>query len=127
MSADAPPSAVQTPKVAPARASVFLASLVVGYIGIYLCRKNFSAANPLIREAFGLNKEQIGEVASWSTAAYTIGKFIFGPLIDRSGGRWTFLLSLLGVAIFGALGGLVNSLALLVIVYSLNRLAGSAG
>ena len=38
---------------------LLLGTLVVGYIGIYLCRKNFSVANPLIRQAFGLSKEQI--------------------------------------------------------------------
>src|SRR5215831_6248362 len=100
---------------------LFLSTLVVGYIGIYLCRKNFGVANPLIRQSFGLSKEQIGAVASYSTLAYMIGKFAFGPFIDRLGGRLAFLLSLTGVAIFGAMGGLVNSLPLLVLVYSLNR------
>jgi sugar phosphate permease len=104
-----------------------LGTLVVGYIGIYLCRKNFSVANPLIRQAYGLSKEQIGKVASYSTVAYMLGKFAFGPLIDRLGGRAAFLLALLAVAIFGAAGGLVGSLPMLTLVYSLNRLAGSAG
>ncbi len=127
MAVAAPGSGDACSKIPPARAGIFLGSLVLGYIGIYLCRKNFAVANPLIREAFGLNKEQIGEVASYSTLAYMVGKFVFGPLIDRIGGRWAFLLSLLGVAIFGALGGLVASLPLLIFICSLNRLAGSAG
>jgi len=113
--------------VTPVRAWTFLGSLVIGYIGIYLCRKNFAVAVPAIRQAFGLSKEQIGEVASYSTLAYVVGKFVFGPLIDRVGGRLAFLLALSGVAVFGAVGGLVNSLPLLVCVYSLNRLAGAAG
>jgi len=75
------------------------------YIGIYLCRKNFSVANPLIRQALGLNKEQIGEVASYSTMAYMIGKFVFGPVIDRVGGRSVFLLSLFGVAVLAQWAG----------------------
>ena len=111
----------------PARAWVLLGILVLGYIGIYLCRKNFAVANPLIREAFGLTKEQIGMVASYSTIAYMIGKFAFGPFIDRIGGRISFLLALLAVAVFGAFGGLVSTLPMLTLVYSLNRLAGSAG
>jgi sugar phosphate permease len=115
------------PSVPPSRAWVLLGTLVLGYIGIYLCRKNFAVANPLIREAFGLTKEEIGKVASYSTVAYVIGKFAFGPIIDRIGGRVAFLLALLGVAVFGALGGMVSSLAMLALVYSLNRLAGSAG
>lgn len=109
------------------RSWALLAVLVLGYIGIYICRKNFSVAVPLIRKEFGLTKEDIGNIASWSTAAYTIGKFVFGPLIDRVGGRISFLAALVFVAIFGALGGWVNSLMPLLVVYSLNRLAGSAG
>src|SRR5262249_22962394 len=104
-----------------------LSVLVLGYIGVYLCRKNFGVANPLIREAFHLDKEQIGRIASYSTAAYMIGKFVFGPIIDRIGGRVGFLVSLAAVAIFGALGGMVSSFFLLTLVYSANRLAGSAG
>lgn len=108
------------------RAWGLLGILVLGYIGIYLCRKNFAVANPLIREAFGLTKEQIGMVASYSTIAYMVGKFAFGPFIDRIGGRVSFLIALLAVAVFGALGGTVGSLPMLALVYSLNRLAGSA-
>jgi ACS family hexuronate transporter-like MFS transporter len=115
------------PQAYPPRPWALVATLMVGYIGIYLCRKNFAVANPLIRDAFGVNREQIGAVASYSTAAYTIGKFVFGPIIDRVGGRGAFLLSLLAVAVFGALGGMVSALFLVTIVYSLNRLAGSAG
>lgn len=106
---------------------LLLGTLVIGYIGVYLCRKNFSVANPLIRRAFGLDKEQIGVVASYSTLTYMLGKFAFGPLIDRIGGRAAFLLALLLVAVFGAAGGLASSLPMLTLVYSLNRLAGSAG
>jgi MFS transporter, OPA family, glycerol-3-phosphate transporter len=126
--APAAPSTGQTDEVqvSPGRAYLYLGALAVGYAGVYLCRKNFSVANPLIRHAFGLSKEQIGMVASYSTLAYVVGKFTFGPLIDRIGGRMAFLLSLTGVAIFGAAGGLVGSLPMLTLIYSLNRLAGSA-
>ncbi|MCW5555305.1 MAG: MFS transporter [Verrucomicrobiae bacterium] len=122
-----PATAEHHSSMKPARAWVLLGILVLGYIGIYLCRKNFAVANPLIREAFGLTKEQIGMVASYSTIAYMIGKFAFGPFIDRIGGRISFLLALLAVAVFGAFGGLVSTLPMLTLVYSLNRLAGSAG
>lgn len=118
-----PPS--QTPQHHPLRSWALLGVLVLGYIGVYLCRKNFAVANPLIREAFGLTKEDIGRVASYSTLAYTAGKFVFGPLIDRVGGRISFLFALLLVTVFGASGALVGSLPMLGLVYSLNRLAGS--
>jgi len=112
--------------VSPGRAWLFLGMLVAGYVGIYLCRKNFSVAVPLLQADLGVSKAEVGVVASVSTLAYAAGKFLFGPLIDRFGGRICFLLSLLGVAFFGGLGGMVTGLAALTWVYSANRLAGSA-
>jgi sugar phosphate permease len=110
-----------------ARAWVYLGALIVGYIGIYLCRRNFSVAIPMLQEYFNASRAEIGTIASVSTAAYAAGKFIFGPLIDRYGGRGSFLLALCGVACFGALGAFATSVLLLTVFYSGNRLAGSAG
>ncbi|MBL9129020.1 MAG: MFS transporter, partial [Verrucomicrobiales bacterium] len=109
------------------RANLYLATLVLGYIGIYLCRKNFSVAIPLIREELGVTKEAIGRLASLSTLAYVVGKVAFGPLIDRLGGRGCFLISLGLVAVFGGAGAFVPSLGGLTVAYSLNRLAGAGG
>ena len=100
---------------------------MLGYAGVYLCRKNFAVAVPLIGASLHVSKAQIGAVASYSTGAYMVGKFAFGPVIDRLGGRGAFLWSLAGVAVFGALGGTAGSLAALTVFYSMNRLAGSAG
>ena len=126
-----PESAMLSPATAqPAPSSrdwARLAALMLGYAGVYLCRKNFAVAIPLIGESLQLNKAQIGAVASYSTAAYMAGKFVFGPVIDRVGGRTAFLASLVVVATFGALGGTAGSIAGLTLFYSMNRLAGSAG
>lgn len=103
-----------------------LATLVVGYIGVYLCRKNLSVAIPMLQEHFGASRAEIGAIASVSTLFYAAGKFVFGPVIDRYGGRTCFILSLLGVAIFGGLGAFAGSLGALTILYSFNRLSGSA-
>jgi len=108
------------------RAWLYLGILAAGYIGVYLCRKNFAVAVPLLQEAWGASRADVGLIASVSTLAYASGKFIFGPLIDRFGGRVCFLLSLLGVAIFAGMGGLVTGLMALTFVYSANRLTGSA-
>lgn len=105
---------------------LWLGVLVVAYMGIYLCRKNLSVANPILQREWSLSKEQIGLVASISTIAYAVGKFVMGPVIDRLGGRRALLGSMLLVAFFGLLGGLVPGLATLTIVYSANRFAGSA-
>lgn len=95
-------------------------------MGVYLCRKNFAVAAPLIRDAFELSREDVGAIASISTFAYLAGKFIFGPVIDRVGGRRAFLLSLFFVGVFGVVGGMANTLSAFTLAYSLNRFAGSA-
>ena len=109
-----------------ARAYVYLGTLVAAYIGIYLCRKNLSVAVPMLEKAWGLNKTQVGAIGSISTVTYAAGKFLFGPVTDRIGGRASLLASMSLVAFFGLVGGLSPSLAALTIVYSLNRFCGSA-
>jgi len=111
----------------PARSYGLLACVVGAYIGVYLCRKNISVAIPLVQTAFGVNKAQTGAVISYSAAAYAIGKFAFGPVIDRLGGRRCLLLVLAGVAVFGGLGAFAISLPMLVCFYTANRFCGSAG
>lgn len=109
-----------------AQAYLWLTALVLGYIGVYLCRKNLAVAIPMLQAEFGVSREQIGVVASVSTVAYAAGKFVFGPIIDRLGGRFCFFASLLLVALFGAAGGMASTVPVLAWWYSGNRLAGSA-
>lgn len=96
-------------------------------MGVYLCRKNLSVAIPMIQKSFGASKAQIGDIISYSAAAYAVGKFIFGPVIDKFGGRTCLLLVMAGVALFGGLGGFARSIPMLVVCYSANRFCGSAG
>ena len=119
-SADAPPA----PSERAGWGVIF--ALAAGYIGIYLCRKNLAVAVPMLQQSFGASKQQIGIVASLGTLAYAAGKVINGPLVDRMGGRRGFLVSLVGVALFGAAGAFAPGLWALTLFYGLNRFAGSA-
>ena len=105
----------------------WLGTLVLAYIGIYLCRKNLAVAVPILQRDWALSKEAIGLVGSVSTVAYAVGKVVLGPIIDRLGGRRALLGSMILVAVFGALGAFSPSLAALTFFYSANRFAGSAG
>jgi sugar phosphate permease len=84
-------------------------------------------AVPLIQDAFGVGRAEVGIVASVSTLAYLAGKLLLCPLVDRVGGRTGFLVSLVLVAVFGALGALAPSLFALTLAYSFNRFFGAAG
>lgn len=108
------------------RRYLWLALLVFGYIAVYLCRKNFSVAIPLLQEKFNATREEIGWIASYSNIAYAAGKLIFGVLVDRVGGRLGFLASLSLVALMAAAGGFAPTLGMLTLFYSLNRFAGAA-
>jgi OPA family glycerol-3-phosphate transporter-like MFS transporter len=123
MANDPQPEPLTTP---PGKAYLFLATLVASYIGVYLCRKNLSVAVPLLQKSWGLDKEQVGTINSASTVAYACGKFFFGPITDRLGGRRALLGSMTLVALFGAFGAFAPSLGILVVLYSANRLFGSA-
>jgi sugar phosphate permease len=103
-----------------------IGALVFGYVGIYLCRKNLAVAVPLLQDAYGANKEQVGRIASMGTLAYAVGKFVTGPLVDRVGARRGFLMSLGAVAVLGAAGAFAPGLGVLTLFYALNRFAGSA-
>jgi sugar phosphate permease len=115
----------EPPALPLARAYLLLATLAVGYVGVYLCRKNFAVAIPLVAADLGVSRAQVGAVAGWSTLAYAVGKFLFGPVIDRFGGRRCFLLSLLGVVVFGGSGAFASGLLGLGLAYGANRFAGS--
>jgi sugar phosphate permease len=103
-----------------------LAILIVGYVGVYLCRKNLSVAVPMLQEHFHASKAEVGAIASLGTLTYAVGKVVNGPLVDRLGGRRGLLLSLLVVAIFGAAGAFAPGIAALSLLYGVNRFAGSA-
>lgn len=104
------------------RAYLWLGTLVAGYIGVYLCRKNLAVAIPLIAGDLNVTRAEVGAVAGWSTLGYAVGKFLFGPVIDRVGGRPCFLISLLGVAAFGLSGAFASGLVGLGLAYGANRL-----
>jgi len=108
--------------------------LVVGYAGYYLCRSHFSATLPLIAAELvakgadpSATKIRLGDVAAAGTLAYAAGKFVFGGLADRVGGRSTFLLGMAG-AVLCTLGFAAGgSLPVFSIAWVANRLLQSMG
>lgn len=79
--------------------------LGIGYTAYYFCRTTLPVVRPyLLQEltAGGMSvddaRRALGAVVSWSLLAAAIGKFCAGVLIDRRGGRGTFVWGGLGVA-----------------------------
>ncbi len=110
------------------RAFIQLGSIILGYIGVYLCRKNFAVAVPLIQKSFSVDKAQVGAIDSVATIAYAAGKLFWGPtIIDRVGGRVCFFAALAGVAVFGGASAFAVTLPMLCVLYAANRFCGSGG
>jgi sugar phosphate permease len=101
------------------------AAMGVGYVAIYLCRKNLSVAVPMLQESFGASKAEVGIVATAGTLAYMLGKFASGGLYDRIGGRAGFLSSMAGVGLFGALSAFAPGIWPLALIYGANRFWGA--
>jgi len=112
--------------LSPFRAGLQLACTILGYIGVYLCRKNFAVAVPLLVAAFSTNRAQVGAIESYGTLTYAVGKLFWGPnIVDRFGGRVCFFVLLAGVAIFGGLSAFAVTLPMVGIFYMANRFCGS--
>lgn len=88
-----------------------VALLTVGYMGYYACRAHLSVSSTSIIEEFaaqGMTKEGIGAITSIGTLFYALGKFLGGSFADRFGGKTSFLMGMVGAAVFTvhfALGG----------------------
>jgi sugar phosphate permease len=106
--------------------STFLVCLI-GYVGYYLCRKNLSAALPLLSSEFGYTNTDLGLIALYSEIAYAIGKFINGPLGDKIGGRKIFLLGMLGAIGSNLLFSLGSNLIYFIITWCVCRYFLSMG
>ena len=74
--------------------------VLIGYIGYYLCRGNLSAALPLLSQEFHFSNTELGIILTFSELAYAGGKLINGPLADRLGGKFVFLMGMLGAVFF---------------------------
>jgi len=74
-------------------------SMLSGYAVFYFIRKNMSVANPLIREEFGIDKEEFGAALGLTAFAYGISKFLSGFLADTKSARYIMSAGLLLSAI----------------------------
>ena len=70
-------------------------SMLSGYAVFYFIRKNMSVANPLIREEFGIGKEEMGAALGIAAIAYGISKFLSGILADTLSARYVMGMGLM--------------------------------
>lgn len=101
--------------------------MLLGYVGYYLCRKNLSAAFPLMGDTFDYTNAELGMIAAASEVAYAMGKFINGPLGDKLGGKKIFLLGMAGAIVFNVVFAFSWTLWMFIAVWCLCRYFLSMG
>jgi len=99
--------------------------IFVGYAAFYLVRKNFALAIPdILAEYPQYSKAALGSAMTGLSIAYGMSKFVMGSVSDRSNPRWFMSLGLLLTAgvtfVFGAFDAIYGSLALIIILQTLN-------
>src|SRR5918995_2956228 len=106
------------------RRSVF-AGIFAGYAAYYLVRNNLALAIPDILRAYPqYSKAELGTALTGLSIAYGLSKFLMGSVSDRSNPRYFLPLGLLLSCAIMAATGLVkavySSLALLIVLQTLN-------
>jgi len=118
--------AIARPQFARSQRATFL-SLLLGYMGYYLCRQNFSAALTLMHGSLGIDYVVFGLISSAGTLIYALGKITTGALADARGGRLIFLIGLFGSVAATLLFGVSSVVPLFFVAWGINRLFQSMG
>ncbi len=129
---NAPPPVQATPVRDPRVAAEYkrlrrqvFAGIFIGYAAYYLVRNNLALAIPdILREHPEYSKAQLGAALTGLSLAYGVSKFLMGSVSDRSNPRYFLPLGLLlSCGIMFAMGtakGIYNSLALLIVLQTVN-------
>jgi len=85
-----------------------IVAMYLGYGAMMICRQMVTILSPamLADETLALTKTNLGDFAAYGTLGALAGKLIWGPLADKMGGRFTFLIGILLTAIFVTAFGL---------------------
>lgn len=103
------------------------AGFFFGYALLYFCRKNISAALPVMARDLGQSNVQLGAIGTSLYVTYGLGKFLNGVLADRSNIR-TFMAT--GLVLSGVLNlwfGTLSSLWVLAFAWGANGWFQSMG
>ncbi len=95
-------------------------SMYIGYIFYYFSRKSFTFAMPSMMQDLGLEKSEMGILASIMAITYGLSKFISGILSDRSNPRYFMAFGLIFTGIVNILFGFCSSMFLFALFWGLN-------
>ncbi len=124
-----PPNDVKAGSPSPLFWQVRIFSLLwLAYASYYLCRLNFSAAQPAILKDFpDWTDAKIGLIPSVYAAAYALGQFVNGQLAVRFGARRMMTVAMVCAGLANLAFSQVSSYAMMLVLWGLNGWAQSAG
>jgi OPA family hexose phosphate transport protein UhpT-like MFS transporter len=100
----------------------------VGYLSMYLIRKNFNVSQNELIEQYHLTKTDLGQIGFWFAVTYGIGKSAVGYLGDgKNTKNFVCLLLVLAALAMFAFGSVTGSLNGMIFFFALNGLFQSAG
>ncbi|MBI3544941.1 MAG: MFS transporter, partial [Deltaproteobacteria bacterium] len=101
--------------------------LLIGYAGYYLCRQNFAAAYPAMKDLVHMDKATFGQISSFGTLMYAFGKVTTGAAADTIGGRIVFFIGLVGSVLLSLLFGMGSGIGFFFVVWGAQRFFQSMG
>lgn len=97
-----------------------MAVMYMGYAVFYFTRKSFNFAMPEIISDIGLNKSEVGALATLFYITYGLSKFISGVISDHSNPRYFMGVGLVATGIINILFGFSSSFIAFAILWGLN-------
>jgi OPA family sugar phosphate sensor protein UhpC-like MFS transporter len=94
--------------------------MYIGYAFFYFTRKSFTFAMPAMQEELGLDKFQLGLLASILSITYGASKFLSGILGDKSNPRYFMSIGLILTGVFNLLFGASSAWIAFAIFWGLN-------
>ncbi len=95
-------------------------AMYAGYAFFYFSRKSFTFAMPAMQNELGLDKFQLGLLASIFSITYGVSKFASGILGDKSNPRYFMSIGLLLTGVFNVLFGMSSTWIFFAVFWSLN-------
>jgi OPA family sugar phosphate sensor protein UhpC-like MFS transporter len=99
------------------------------YASYYLTRKSFTAAKVVLANdpSVALTRQQFGLVDAAYLTTYSLGQFIFGPLVDRFGSRKILLFGMLLSVLVATANGFARTATVFLVLAVLQGAAQSTG
>jgi MFS transporter, OPA family, sugar phosphate sensor protein UhpC len=95
-------------------------AMYIGYAFYYFTRKSFTFAMPAMQDSLGMDKFQLGLIASILSLTYGASKFLSGIIGDKSNPRYFMSIGLILTGVFNLLFGASSTWMWFAIFWGLN-------